>query len=345
MLRSPRLGALIWILLGLPGIASGAGTVSIADMNGFNQARSCVAEAFHLWGFGGLWNGGLQCPNNGGYQDSCVCRCDLRTIGESYISSYVKSACSSNNVDIQSGLLLYDAYCASVLPDSCSGYTPVPVQVTLPTAAPGTVSIWSIDGFASARSCMTEAFRPWPAGGLWNGALLCVDGNGGYLNECVCRADLLSIGESYISSFVNSACSSDTIDIQSGLSIYDNYCATAYPKAAQITGVDNTGIIQLSTATAVLFTPTETGSSSTSNSAKATKDLTSSTDGSQKPSPTNGSGVAGQSRALSRSDVIALGVGIGVGLPATIATLVMCCFIIEERRHGRPPVHSRYGFR
>jgi hypothetical protein len=134
MLRSSRLGALIWILLGLPGIASGASTVSIADMNGFDQARSCVAEAFHLWAGGGLWNGALQCSNDdGGYQDSCVCRCDLRTIGESYISSYVKSACSSNNVDIQSGLLLYDAYCTSALPASCPGYTLVPVQVTLPT--------------------------------------------------------------------------------------------------------------------------------------------------------------------------------------------------------------------
>jgi hypothetical protein len=345
MLRSPRPKLLIWILLGLPGVASGAGTVSIADMNGFDQARYCVAEAFHLWGGGGLWNGALKCSDeNGGYQDSCVCRCDLRTIGESYISSYIKSACSSNNVDIQSGLLLYDAYCASALPASCSGYTPVPVQVTLPTKAPGTLSIWSMDGFAQARSCMTEAFHDWGGGGLWNGALLCNDGNGGYFNECVCRADLLSIGESYISSFVKSACSSDTVDIQSGLSMYDNYCATAYPKAAQITGV-GTGVIQLGTATSVPFTPTATGSSSTSNSARTTEDLTSSTDGIQTPSPTNGSGGAEQPQGLSRSDVIALGVGIGVGLPATIATLVMCWYTTKEPRHGRPSAHSHYGFR
>ena len=322
----------MWTLLWLPGIASGAGTVSIADVNGFGQARSCVVEAFHLWGWGGLWNGALQCPNNGGYQDSCVCRCDLRTIGESYISSYVKSACSSNNVDIQSGLLLYDVYCDSVLPAPCSGYTPVPVQVTLPTKAPGAVSIWSMDGFASARSCMTEAFHAWGSGGLWNGALLCNSGNGGYLNECVCRADLLSIGESYISSFVNSACSSNTADIQSGLSMYDNYCATAYPKAAQITSV-GTGVIQLGTATSMLFTPTKTGSSSTSNSARTTEALTSSI-GSQ--TPIDSSGGAGQFQELTRSDVIALGVGIGVGLPATIASLVVCWYTIRERGHRRP---------
>lgn len=342
MLRSSRPGGLIWILQWLPGIVSGAGTVSIGGMNGFGQARSCVAEAFHLWGSGGLWNGALQCSNdNGGYQDSCVCRCDLRTLGESYISSYVKSACSSNNFDIQSGLLLYDAYCASALPASCPGYTPVPVQVTLPTKAPGTVSIWAMDGFASARSCMTEAFHAWAWGGLWNGPLLCSNNNG-YLNECVCRADLLSLGESYISSFVKSACSSDTTDILSGLSMYDNYCATAYPIADQITSVE-TGVIQLGTATSVLFTPTETGSSSASNFARTTEGLTSSTDGF--PTPTNGSGGSGQSQGLSRSDVIALGVGLGVGLPATIAALVTCWYTIKEPRHDRPPAYSHHGAR
>ena len=330
MPRSSYPGALIWILVGLPMIASGAGTLSISDMNGFDQARSCVAEAFHQWSGGGLWNGALQCSNNGGYQDSCVCRCDLRTVGESYISSFVKSACSTNSVDIQSGLLLYDAYCASALPASCPGYTQVPVQVTLPTTAPGTLSIWSIDGFAAARSCMTEAFHAWSGGGLWNGALLCnKNANGAYLNECVCRADLLSIGESYISSFVKSACSSDTVDIQSGLSMYDNYCATAYPKAAQITGVE-TAAIQLGTATSGSVTPMATGSTLASNSARTTEGLTLSTDGFQTPSPTDGSGGAGQSQGLSRSDVIALGVGIGVGLPATLATLVTCCYTMRR---------------
>lgn len=191
-----------------------------------------------------------------------------------------------------------------------------------------------MDGFASARSCMTEAFHAWAGGGLWNGALLCIDGNGGYLNECVCRADLLSLGEAYISSFVKSACSSDTTDILSGLSLYDNYCATAYPIAAQITGVA-TGVIQLGTATSVLFTPTQTGSSSTSNSARTTEGLTSSTDGFQ--TPTSGSGGSGQPRGLSRSDVIALGVGLGVGLPATIGTLVSCWYTINGPRHERPP--------
>jgi len=329
MIRSSCPGALIWTIVGLPMITSGAGTLSINDMNGFDQARSCVAEAFHEWSGGGLWNGALQCSNNGGFQDSCVCRCDLRTIGESYISSYVKSACSTNNVDIQSGLLLYDAYCASALPSSCPGYTPVPVQVTLPTTAPGHVSIWSIDGFTAARSCMTEAFHAWAGGGLWNGALSCnMNANGAYLNECVCRADLLSIGESYISSFVKSACSPDTIDIQSGLSMYDNYCATAYPKANQITDV-GIAVIPSDIATSGSETPMATGSPLASDSARTTEDPTLLTDGFQTPSPTTDSGGAEQSQGFSRADVIALGVGIGVGLPATLATLVMCCYTMR----------------
>jgi hypothetical protein len=334
ILRSSRPGALIWTLFGLLRIVCSAGTVSIADMNGYDQVRYCVAEAFTLWGRGGLWNGALLCSNeNGGYQDSCVCRCNLRTIGESYISSYVHSACSSNTVDIQSGLLLYDAYCASALPTSCPGYTPVPVQVVLPTKAPGTVSIWSIDGFTQARSCMTEAFHSWARGGLWNGALLCNQNkNNAYLNECVCRADILSLGESYISSFVKSACSSDTVDIQSGLSIYDNYCATANAKAAQTTGVE-TGVVESSALTSGLPMPKETGSSLTSNFIRTTKELTTSEDSSDVPAPTNNSGGGGQSGGLSRSDVIALGVGIGVGLPGTIATILTCCFAIRRRNN------------
>jgi hypothetical protein len=51
--------------------------------------------------------------------------------------------------------------------------------------------------------------------------------DGHYLNPCVCRADLLSLGESYISSFLNSGCTSNTVDLQNGFALYDGYCAEA----------------------------------------------------------------------------------------------------------------------
>src|SRR5947207_9632433 len=99
--------------------------------------------------------------------------CDLRTIAESYISSYAKSTCNTTTVDIQSGLLLYDAYCATALSTACPGYTPVQVGVTLPTTAPATLSIWSEDGFTQARSWVTGAFIDGKPRGRGKGALMC----------------------------------------------------------------------------------------------------------------------------------------------------------------------------
>jgi len=142
----------------------------------------------------------------------------------------------------------------------------------------------------------------------------------------------VSVGESYISSYIKSACSTNTVDNQSGLSMYDSYCATAFPENVQITG-GGTEIIQLSTDTSKLFTPSATGSTSTllsSISSKTTENLTPNTDGN--PTSTDGSGSQGQPQGFSESDKIAFGVGIGVGLPATIGTLVTCCYVMAGRR-------------
>lgn len=312
MLRSLFAAALAWITLGLLSApASADRTLSIWDEDGFDQVRWCVSQAFTNWDEGGLWNGALQCSKqNGHYLDSCVCRCDLRIIAESYISSYAKSACNTNTVDIQSGLLLYDAYCATALPSACPGYTPVQVGVTLPTTAPATLSIWSEDGFTQARSCVTEAFVNWDEGGLWNGGLMCnKNANGAYLNQCVCRSDILSLGESYISSVIKTGCSSNTVDIQSGLSLYDSYCANAFVSKAQVTAEGTTTQDLSGTRTSLWFMATATNSSGSS--------------------PTSSSDPSGG--GLSLSDRIALGVGIGVGLPATVATLIMCCYTIRGR--------------
>src|ERR1700733_3944369 len=158
----------------LLGFSSAEGTLSITDEAGYDEARWCVQQAFTYWDEGGLWNGALQCSKQSGeYLDTCVCRCDLRPIAESYISSYIKSACTSNTIDIQSGFLIYDAYCETALSSSCAGYTPISVMVTLPTTIPATLSINAEDVFSDARACVTGAFVYWDEGGLWNGALKC----------------------------------------------------------------------------------------------------------------------------------------------------------------------------
>lgn len=209
--------------------ASAQGTLSILKQDGFDAARWCVQQAFTPWDRGGLWNGALLCgKQNGVYLDSCVCRCNLRATAESFVSSYINSACDGNTIDIQSGLLMYNAYCMTAIPSSCDGYTPAAVTVIIPTTFPATLSIAAQNAMTGegARDCVTQAFIYWDSNGLWNGALKCnKDGRGVFLNDCVCREDLLPLGESFISSFAKSACSGDTIDIQSGLSIYQGYCA------------------------------------------------------------------------------------------------------------------------
>jgi hypothetical protein len=129
------------VLLSSPATADGSLSISVKD--GYDQMRSCVSEVFKNWDRGGLWNGALQCDKNddGYYLDACVCRCDLRVIGESYISSFAYSACSYNTIDVQSGLLMYDDYCATALPGTCPGYSPAHVQVVLPTTSPAVLSI------------------------------------------------------------------------------------------------------------------------------------------------------------------------------------------------------------
>jgi hypothetical protein len=72
------------------------------------------------------------------------------------------------------------------------------------------------------------------------------------------------------------------------------------------------------------------GSSLTSDYSGTTNVLTSKIDGLLTTSTTDSVASAGQSQGLSRADVIALGLGIGVGLPATIATLVMCCITLKK---------------
>ncbi|KAK3377056.1 hypothetical protein B0T24DRAFT_701186 [Lasiosphaeria ovina] len=144
-----------WQLLAQPASAAAPGALSIWDQAGFIESRHCVSDAFINWDRGGLWNGALQCSKDesGSYRDSCACRCDLRPVAEAFVSSYAKSACQSNTVDIQSAQLLYDAYCATAVTVPCAGYTPVQVAVTLPTTAPATLSIWSADNhFSDARS-------------------------------------------------------------------------------------------------------------------------------------------------------------------------------------------------
>lgn len=57
-------------------------------------------------------------------------------------------------------------------------------------------------------------------------------------NDCFCRADLQDDADALIQSCVYEACSGNTIDVSSAVSIYDSYCTAAgFTRAVETTAV------------------------------------------------------------------------------------------------------------
>ena len=110
-----------------------------------------------------------------------------------------------------------------------------------------TVTLTESPAYASQRSC---AFYCWYSGFSSEGGpdqlaqqLDCtVDP---IENDCLCRPDLQGPADSYLRSCISNVCSKNTVDINSAVSIYDNYCTSAgYFRAeetapAQTTGTQN----------------------------------------------------------------------------------------------------------
>jgi len=148
-----------------------------------------------------------------------------------------------------------------------------------------TISICSAPGFTGLRDCARSCFDRGACGTLANAISCWV--NSQALNSCYCRLDLVPAAESYLSSCVASACSSNPVDIGSAVNLYTSYCSSTALAAAPIPTSSFLGTSQ------VVPTRTSIGvDTSGSNS--------------------NGRGVGG----LSQSDKIALGVGLSVPMAA-----------------------------
>jgi hypothetical protein len=88
-------------------------------------------------------------------------------------------------------------------------------------------------------------------------------------NECYCRPDLVPTGVSWLSKCVMSSCTSNTVDRDSAVSIYTNYCETAL--AEGVTTTTTSSSLSLARTTSSLAVATSTSSSrSTSLSRPAT---------------------------------------------------------------------------
>jgi hypothetical protein len=102
-----------------------------------------------------------------------------------------------------------------------------------------TVSLVEQSDYTSQRPCAQACFYL----GAFSGPDALADGIGcdvhTITNDCFCRADLQASADSLIKRCVNSRCSSNTLDTNSALSVYDGYCTSAgYTKAVEATTTD-----------------------------------------------------------------------------------------------------------
>ena len=91
-----------------------------------------------------------------------------------------------------------------------------------------TVSIYSNAAFKAQRLCAFECILcGYGTYGQHDCLAAALDCNTPLQNSCYCRADLQSAAVSYVASCVSSACT-NTLDVNSAVGIYTQYCATAF---------------------------------------------------------------------------------------------------------------------
>ncbi|KAH9206147.1 hypothetical protein DL95DRAFT_469887 [Leptodontidium sp. 2 PMI_412] len=89
--------------------------------------------------------------------------------------------------------------------------------------------------FQSMRPCAQSCLGD-PSGDDVRTGIGCGTVNGLGQNECYCREDLQPAASSWLSTCVMARCSSNTVDLTSVISLYDNYCATALAAEATTSG-------------------------------------------------------------------------------------------------------------
>ncbi|OCL01288.1 hypothetical protein AOQ84DRAFT_404163 [Glonium stellatum] len=275
--------------------AASGGTVSITQFPAFSTQRYCVQECI----YSGRTNGAPPLPwslsCNQPYSDSCMCRTDLASSASSMLADCINSACSDSPPDITSAQSLYSAYCASSLP--------------LVSAIP-TLSIESQEAFSSLRGCVQDCIYSGPSDG--SGALpraLQCWGTPAY-DGCVCRSDMVSTANSFLTICASKYCSGNTDDIASAVSAYTAYCDGAMNKAA-VTAATGGG--------AAASTAASTGARNTGTSVKATGSASSSPTSSSTGAPSSGKG------GLSTGAIVGIVVGPLCSILVAGATIYMRC--------------------
>ncbi|KAF3905245.1 hypothetical protein ABW21_db0204069 [Orbilia brochopaga] len=96
-------------------------------------------------------------------------------------------------------------------------------QLSTVSAQGSTASLLDQPDYKTGRPCMRDCLY------YLNQNIGCQN-----VDSCVCRGDLASPITNYLSTCINSACNSFTIDVQSGISIYQAYCSDKVATLAPI---------------------------------------------------------------------------------------------------------------
>ena len=285
---------------------------SIRSISAYQSQRACAQGCFYnidIWTTN-LIASVLSCTQP--CLESCCCRSDLQVIAEAYLSSCVSGACSANTIDVQGAVDVYEGYCTPIYPPPQSDKTTITTMSNLPPTTAPPWSIRSLDIYQSQRACAQGCFYNidvWTTN-LIASELSCTQP---CLESCCCRPDLQAVAEAYLSSCVESACSSDTVDIQSAISIYAGYCTPIYPPAVSSSSPTTTKNPEsyLPSVAATSTIPVVTHTSSPYSA---------------QPNSISGSGAA---QGLTESDKISLGVGISIPIFAIIVSVVI--FMLQRK--------------
>ena len=138
---------------------SASSVQTIASADAYPLQRKCVKSCY--WSQGCDLVGNILGCDSGCYGtaalDSCWCRPDLQSSAESYISSCVKSMCSTVggevSLDISTAVSLYGGYCTG------KGYSAMVEAVTTP-ATTATKTSNNIEVIATFSAAMASTLLP-----------------------------------------------------------------------------------------------------------------------------------------------------------------------------------------
>jgi len=90
------------------------------------------------------------------------------------------------------------------------------------TAGRGPTSLAEVPAYKSLRSCA----QPYVYNGCCTADVYeAVGCPSPAIDACLCREDLRSIGSSFLTKYVNAACSTNAVDLSAAVGIWDTYCS------------------------------------------------------------------------------------------------------------------------